>query len=678
MISGSSGGPTAPSAPTSQRRVPKAEFTHDVQQTQPANPPVARLVVKAKEETAQPPINVTTEENHLAFPSHPTQQDLLSPPPSDFSESPSVEGGERPRAIWPGGPTPSIPRVRRASSPYPLPGPFRRVLGAPGPPPESPQGASRQTLYGSRTADRRPTSIAWSASPPSWTWRVERQEDDQRTGIGGPFFIKEGIDMLQQRVDSLATAFRLGALSILSTAKWVLLLGLTGFVFLIFLLCCLSSAAGVSYYLLSVYSTPPPLHEFPVYFNYFPRVAIVLSGLEKGPPAFHNGPHKEPSEESSAFGKGAPKEETPSLESNPLEGPPLAGQAVHHGPSAPEPSAWPLPSHLAGPQLKGLAAYGGGAPSGAASLASVGFSLSSLEDPLAVATIPFSNRSWELVPGDTDMFAAPDIYLSSHWMQQHQQHPQHPAVRGASPVEREDAKLPLFNVDLILSVSLPTNSEKTIRDANMPPVMLSLFLYSDGGSIVARSSRPLPPPSCASSLFSLFLPSLFCIHRTDASIYLMEHFPLSLIPHLKYARMYLYPPVPFLSATLFIQPKPEGLRLLVIQHPYISYLILTLFLLVAAAATICCCCCCCCGYLLSLAAPPEDEPANQGPPLQAEGPAQRDPTKAGPHGGSTLKAEGGSNWGGGPTAQQNEEERGAGGRGLRRRITGRRQGNGDS
>ncbi|OEH78516.1 hypothetical protein cyc_00928 [Cyclospora cayetanensis] len=84
----------------------------------------------------------------------------------------------------------------------------------------------------------------------------------------------------------------------------------------------------------------------------------------------------------------------------------------------------------------------------------VGHSLASLEEPVAFATVPFSNRSWELLPGDEAMFAAPAPLISSHWPSQQQQHMQD--LQQMQPMQQleEETKLPEFTVDLILSLSV--------------------------------------------------------------------------------------------------------------------------------------------------------------------------------------------------------------------------------
>lgn len=570
---------------------------------------------RAHETQHSSPPRIKKEKEQPPSPSHFPKQPVESPASSDFSDSQSW--GDRQvgchGVTWPGGPVRTATHLRRASPSLRSSASFMRVFSSPGPPSRPTGGVSREAGYNVRISDRPASPIAYSISSPPRS-RIFVRED--KRGLETPLLFKEGIDILQQRVDSLAATFRISALSFFSTAKWVLLLGLAGFLFISFVLFCLSSAAAVSYYMLALYSTPPPLHEFPAYFDYFPRIAMALSALDGGHPAFE----RVPPEGSSDTVKEAPL-------GTPVLGMGCRPQEAHELFTKHHLSTWPYAAHSEAPQHWRPPAFGG-ANLGGLPRIPWGFPLSALEDPIAIATIPFSNRSWELLPGDGDMFAAPNVFLSSHLLQHQQQQQQqkqrrghqHPSIRHADP-EKEEMKLPVFTVDITISLSLPIANTKEVE---RPPLMVSLFLYSHDGDVVARSSRPIPPSSSASSFLYSFLPSIFGVNETVTKIYLMEHFPPSLVSHLKYARLYLYPPLPLFSATLLIQPKPQGLRLFVIQHPYLSYVILTLLLLAAAAAAVCFCCCCCCGYLVALAAPPdEDVDSLQGPPSQMERPHQR-------------------------------------------------------
>lgn len=113
---------------------------------------------------------------------------------------------------------------------------------------------------------------------------------------------------------------------------------------------------------------------------------------------------------------------------------------------------------------------------------------------------------------------------------------------------------------------------------------------------------------------------------------MIEGLSYSVVSQLQFARVYMYPPLPLVGASLILQPKPQGLRLFIIHHPYISLLLLTLLLFAAAAAALVCCCCC--GYLLTL---PREEENNSnpqldgGPPTLFQGPhtGPPDPTLIG-------------------------------------------------
>ncbi|KAL8427059.1 hypothetical protein Efla_005215 [Eimeria flavescens] len=437
---------------------------------------------------------------------------------------------------------------------------------------------------------------------------------------------------------------------------------------------CLCVAAACSYHLLAAYSTPPPLHEFSVHFNYFPRVGLLLSSAgsspggpspaqvqqtlhatakeKQGPPKGQERlqPHLDallrpegpPDQERKATAGGPSSEEggvPPSSPFAPWRWPPEEQgphdfDGGHPGPSRPPPLGahglgGPLPGPGSGNESRGAPSYmhsaappQGGPPWAGGGRPSFGFSLSAPEFPLAVAVVPFSNRSWELLPGDAAMFAAPPLFLSSHWMQQEEQQQQQQLQEGEEP------KLPAFDVDIVLSVSVPaatlSSSSSSCSAGLLPPIMVSLLLFSKEGAVVARSSRQLLLPAAAASvgsrLLAWLLPAALAADSAAVQLPLMELFPVSHLANLKFAAVYLYPPLPLGRASLLLLPKTHGIRLFLIRHPYLSFLLLTLLLLAAAAVTLCCCCCCCCGYFLAAAAAPEDK---EGPlPRGGLGPPQ--------------------------------------------------------
>ncbi|KAL8443886.1 hypothetical protein Emed_006546 [Eimeria media] len=516
------------------------------------------------------------------------------------------------------------------------------------------------------------TPIACSAGSP---WRMAAAAARRRLNVGPPLtapppnsLFLDAVDAMQQRAEALLSGLQGGALSLLAKTKWAALLGLGGCLLLGCLFSCLCAAAACSYYLLSAYSTPPPLHEFSVHFNFYPRVSHLLAAHEQegGPlsesrrvpssqsseaplhsledrgPSPAGGPAAVDGAASSAglqVSAGGQIEGTPVLDQEPsllrppsLErGPPGAPSNFDAGAQAPPPSLHP-PGPLGTWGPPGLQVEQWGGPQGWGPPPSMGrpgcsgeggpfaFSLSSLEDPVAVAIVPFSNRSWELLPGDADMFAAPTVSLSSHWMQQQQQQSQQQQNQQQQQ-QGGEPKLPQFDVDMIMAVSVPPLSSSSSSN-RMPPIMLSLLLYSGEGVLLARSSRVLPLPSPSdTSLFFRLLSLLLPPKAADISLPMLELFPVGLLAQSRFARVYLYPPLPLRRAALLLQPKTHGLRRFLIEHPYLSFLLLTLLLLAAAAVAAACCCCCCCGYLVALAAAPEEEGAP--PPLLASGAPQQ-------------------------------------------------------
>ncbi|KAL8443234.1 hypothetical protein Emag_006021 [Eimeria magna] len=551
------------------------------------------------------------------------------------------------------------------------------------------------------------TPIACSAGSP---WRSAAAAARRRLNVGPPStgppppsLFLDAVDAMQQRAEALLFGLQGGALCLLAKTKWAVLLGLGGCVLLGCLSSCLCAAAACSYYLLSTYSTPPPLHEFSVHFNFYPRVSQLLAAHEQdgGPlPASGKAPSSQPSEaplhaledrapspagspaafDSSAssaspqvsaggqFEGASVLDQDPSLASLPSQerGPP---SNLETGAQGPPPSVNPL-GHLGTwgpPPLPVLQAEQWGAPQGCGAPASVGrpgcageggpfaFSLSSLEDPVAVAIVPFSNRSWELLPGDSDMFAAPPVSLSSHWMQQQQQ--QNQQQQQQHQQQDGEPKLPAFDVDIIMAVSVPPlSSSSSSSSSRFPPIMLSLLLYSGEGVLLARSSRVLPLPSSSESSLAFRLLSLLLPPKAaEISLPMLEMFPVGLLAQSRFARVYLYPPLPLRRAALLLQPKTHGLRRFLIGYPYLSFLLLTLLLIAAAAVAAACCCCCCCGYLVALAAAPEEE--GPPPPLLASGPPQQlqsKPLNTGPSN-ERLRDVKGSSSCGVSTEQQHQE-----------------------
>ncbi|XP_026189889.1 uncharacterized protein LOC34618020 [Cyclospora cayetanensis] len=416
---------------------------------------------------------------------------------------------------------------------------------------------------------------------------IPRKKENRHDGGGGSEtwdapgllgFFREELMLLQERLEGCFSALRSGALSLASFSKWAILFFFVALLVLGCTLVCFSIVGAFSYYLLSVSSTPPPLHQFPVFFDFFPRITAALSQAHRGTVGA-SPPH----------GGGALDVEVGPVGSiSPFE-----GGSFRQPPQGQSESALPPPATASSVQHAYRELFG-----------LSGHSLASLEEPVAFATVPFSNRSWELLPGDEAMFAAPAPLISSHWPSQQQQHMQD--LQQMQPMQQleEETKLPEFTVDLILSLSVSgaLNNSSSHRHRNVSPLMLSLLAFSHRNSLVARSTRPVQFSPCP-FVFSLLVPAV-CSQETKQVIPMIEGLPLPLVSQLKFARIYLYPPISAGEASLIVQPKPEGIRLFLVQHPYLAYLLLTLFLLAAAGATVCCCCCCCCGYLLTVAGAP--------------------------------------------------------------------------
>ncbi|CDJ53024.1 hypothetical protein, conserved [Eimeria brunetti] len=489
----------------------------------------------------------------------------------------------------------------------------------------------------------------------------QQQGEEWQRGVGGWLgFIREVLfllqqlwQQLQQQVYGAAAAWRLGASSFLSACKWLCIMTFVGLLLLGCIGCCFAAAAAVSYSLLFAFSYPPPLHQFPVHLNYTPNMTAALNtaysklstphqstDIQTGAPPPKGPPPGGPPPWAPPLGAPLPAEDEDEAAKGEGGGPPPAFSRSTAPAAAAPFAASGGPWHTGAPWGGGPWAGGpwgganwGGGPSGGAPWwgppGGPPDSTGPLEEPFAVATVPFSNRTWELLPEDEGLFAAPLPAISSHWQQQQQQQQQQ-FVSPSPPYLAQEAKVPAFASDVVLSVSLPgcccssssSNSSSSNCSSSPSVAMVYLLLFGREGRLVARSSRPLPNPSaCCCSMFAFFS-SLFGSSSSQKEIKMMEGLSHPLVSQLQFARVYVHPKLPLLGASLTFLPRPQGLRLFVIEHPYLALLLLTLLLLAAAAAAFLCCCCCCCTYLLTRDREEDDyAQLSGGPPTRSsEGP----------------------------------------------------------
>ncbi|PHJ21497.1 transmembrane protein [Cystoisospora suis] len=257
---------------------------------------------------------------------------------------------------------------------------------------------------------------------------------------------------------------------------------------------------------------------------------------------------------------------------------------------------------------------------------------------VAIAAVPFSNRSWEFIPLDTQMYVPPSPLsqiAKSRGLR-------HPVSSPASTVKDSEGLPASFFVNLDksrlpkdhhLDVSLTLSYPWSDHNRRLPPVMFSVVLFTPDHRPIAKATRPLLTSGVAGdaggttglsgisfssfdllSTVTYFAPAflrdrllgLAGSNIGAASIVFFESFPLDLIPHLKYAQVLMYPPLHVSNAGLIMAPKLHGFRLFLASHWAIICALVTLFLL-------CCCalCTCCaavgCTYLAFSVSSSEDD-----------------------------------------------------------------------
>ncbi|RQX69370.1 putative transmembrane protein [Toxoplasma gondii CAST] len=243
---------------------------------------------------------------------------------------------------------------------------------------------------------------------------------------------------------------------------------------------------------------------------------------------------------------------------------------------------------------------------------------------IAVAAVPFSNRSWEFLPADAQMYAPP-APLSVHGKTKRAPVPRMAQSTG----EDEDLSASFFatldasqlpadnNLDVYLTTSYPLNR----WNSQLPPVMLSLLLFSSNHTPVAKATRSLlpgtptdrmarsaavvpehswtswlAPSSWFATVFSLFPLTFFRAPETRptdvfSSMLFFEAFPFPLTRRVQYAQVLMYPPLHASRAALVFVPKLHGFRAFLAAHwsAVLFFLVVCLFF--------CCASCTCCGAL---------------------------------------------------------------------------------
>ncbi|KEP62467.1 UNVERIFIED_CONTAM: hypothetical protein HHA_208360 [Hammondia hammondi] len=243
---------------------------------------------------------------------------------------------------------------------------------------------------------------------------------------------------------------------------------------------------------------------------------------------------------------------------------------------------------------------------------------------IAVAAVPFSNRSWEFLPADAQMYAPP-VPLSVHGKTKHARVPRMTQSTG----EEENLSASFFatldasqlpadnNLDVYLTTSYPLNR----WNSQLPPVMLSLLLFSSNHTPVAKATRSLlpgtptdrmarsaavvpehswsswlSPSSWFATVFSLFPLTFFRAPETRptdvfSSMLFFEAFPFPLTRRVQYAQVLMYPPLHASRAALVFVPKLHGFRAFLAAHW--SAVLFSLFV----CLFFCCASCTCCGAL---------------------------------------------------------------------------------
>ncbi|CDI81746.1 hypothetical protein, conserved [Eimeria acervulina] len=358
------------------------------------------------------------------------------------------------------------------------------------PPKRGPTGAPRGVwgLRGPPGEDNNqasPHGLNFAYSSPQTDTREQHTGEEGRHMAGAvrPLSIREGLQLLQQIVAGVAASGRLWASSLLGVAKWCCIILFAMLLLLGCLSCFFLLAAATSYYLLFSYTSPPPLHQFPVYFDYYPAVGLALTSqhrepsnplpfdeLRAGGPPSSWGPQAPAGEEDNSKSKNEVPPSPFSQATTPAAAA-AAGAAASCGVSGGLLHAFdPLGAPQGAPQRASWGPQGGpipwrGAPGGPSDLRGgpPGESWPSFEQSLAVATIPFSNRTWELLPEDGDLFAAPLPCVSSHWQhcqeqqqqQQQQQQQERQQFVSLSLLDSEEkAKVPSFASDFVLKQQL--------------------------------------------------------------------------------------------------------------------------------------------------------------------------------------------------------------------------------
>ncbi|CBZ49817.1 conserved hypothetical protein [Neospora caninum Liverpool] len=435
------------------------------------------------------------------------------------------------------------------------------------------------------------------------------------------------------------------------------------------------SLGFLSFAVLSAFVTPPPLAEFPIHFDYFPALSEALSS---SPFVLENSPHvpsvaststTSPSNSSVPLPSSIQVNSTRSVSipSSVLEGAELhGGSAVERRCSAEE--IGPLRSYLCYPSFLDLfvprsaqahhswspwrgSGDGVSRPDAAADfdnpvspaefvdrehvsrerlarMPSQGTAETTRDvlwasyllpgaSSIAVAAVPFSNRSWEFLPADAQMYAPPAPF-SFHGKTKGGRVSRMTYSSGreedvpASFFAKLDAsQLPAdYNLDVYLTTSYPMNN----WNSQLPPVMLSLLLFSSSHTPVAKATRSLLPDSptdmtvqpasvvplhswtswfSPSSLFSLFLPTFFRAPETrppnvSTSLLFFEAFPFALTRRVKYAQVLMYPPLRASRAALVFVPKLHGFRAFLASHWTAAVFLLVLVLFSCCASCVCC------------------------------------------------------------------------------------------
>lgn len=385
---------------------------------------------------------------------------------------------------------------------------------------------------------------------------------------------------------------RNGVAYVLSNAKEILIAGVIITLLLLSALCVLLATCVTTYYVVSFYTSSPPIHSFPVYFDYCPSVSQEIRHQIKNV---------------------------------------LPPETCRR--SASDPSAGGFCS-LDRPFREALSWRSSTAPSTRDAVLAAPSEL--CVGSAAVATVPFSNRTWEFSPTDEEMFAfRPDVL--SHFASRNAfwEGPASEAPRQEKDEENgrlgggrrrfsETAdvwggelgdgasRLPHHSLaDIRLFVSTAFGEKSLVQTPPPPgdsPPMATLLLHDRSNSLVASSVRALELRRSLSgvllqALFPHSLLRLWGWPRSEQSLVLMEDVPLALLRRLRFARLVLFPKVALLRAELSFVPKPQGMHGFLVHHPTPAYFFLAAvaLLCVWAAVLSCCCfgvCCCMCTCVL--------------------------------------------------------------------------------